>query len=58
MLRNLDFANKIPVLLYLLGCNLKINKFIDYAGGGGIFVRLMRDKGLDFVGMINIVQIG
>ena len=46
--RNLDFRKKIPIVLNLLKCNLDHGKFLDYAGGGGIFVRLMRDIGINF----------
>ena len=46
--RNLYFRKKIPIILKLLSCNLEHGKFLDFAGGGGIFVRLMRDLGLDF----------
>lgn len=46
--RNINFSIKVPILLSLIGCDIKKDKFIDYAGGGGVFVRLMRDKGLDF----------
>jgi methyltransferase family protein len=33
------------VILSLFDCN---NKFVDYGGGYGVFVRLMRDSGFDF----------
>lgn len=46
--RNFYFKQKIPLLLYALGFNLKLDNFLDYAGGGGIFVRLMRDIGLNY----------
>lgn len=46
--RNLYLAKRAPIILYFLGINLPKSKFIDYAGGGGLFVRLMRDKGLNF----------
>ncbi len=44
--RNTFLAQIMAVLLYFL-----FNKqasFVDYAGGYGVFVRLMRDKGFDF----------
>lgn len=45
-----SFVNSLQVLILLhsLGLNVKQDKFLDYAGGGGILVRLMRDLGLDF----------
>ena len=46
MVRNLFYANRLTVLLYLLF--RKSGKFLDYAGGYGVFVRLMRDIGFDF----------
>ncbi len=46
MVRNLSYANRLTLLLYLLfGKN---GKFLDYAGGYGVFVRLMRDIEFDF----------
>ena len=46
MVRNLFYANRLTVLLYLLfGKN---RAFLDYAGGYGVFVRLMRDIGFNF----------
>jgi hypothetical protein len=44
--RNLSFCQKTSVLLYFLFN--KSEKFLDYAGGYGIFTRLMRDVGFDF----------
>ena len=44
--RNLLFSKRVSVLISFL-FNKK-NKFLDYAGGYGIFVRLMRDTGFDF----------
>jgi len=44
--RNLLFSSKLTILLSLF-----FNKqgvFLDYAGGYGVFVRLMRDIGFDF----------
>lgn len=46
--RNIEIVNRLIVILYLLGCDFNQDKFIDYAGGGGILVRLLRDRGLDF----------
>lgn len=46
--RNIYFAEIVPVILYLLGIDVTESKFVDYAGGGGIFVRMMRDLGLDY----------
>jgi hypothetical protein len=44
--RNLSYANRLTILLYLLfGKN---GTYLDYAGGYGVFVRLMRDIGFDF----------
>lgn len=46
MVRNLFYAKRLTILLYLMfGKN---GKFLDYAGGYGVFVRLMRDIGFDF----------
>jgi len=44
--RNVDLARKTRLLLSLLFGNAK--KFVDYGGGYGLFVRLMRDRGFDF----------
>lgn len=46
MERNLYFNRLISVLLYFFFD--KNGKFLDYAGGYGIFARLMRDVGFDF----------
>lgn len=46
MQRNLNLAKKLTVLLSILF--RKNAKFLDYAGGYGVFVRLMRDIGFDF----------
>lgn len=46
MERNNYFSRIISVLLYFFFD--KNGKFLDYAGGYGIFVRLMRDVGFDF----------
>lgn len=46
MVRNLFYAKRLTILLYLLfGKN---SQFLDYAGGHGVFVRLMRDVGFNF----------
>lgn len=44
--RNISLSQKITVLLSLFFD--KKAKFLDYAGGYGVFVRLMRDIGFDF----------
>ena len=44
--RNNLLSKHISILFYLLFD--KTGKFLDYAGGYGIFVRLMRDIGFDF----------
>lgn len=45
--RNLNYVPRIISLIdYFI--NKKQNKFLDYGGGYGLFVRLMRDKGYDF----------
>lgn len=46
MVRNLFYAKRLTVLLFLLFGRKA--KFLDYAGGYGVFVRLMRDIGFDF----------
>ena len=46
MLRNLRLMKITSVLIY--NCFDKNAKFLDYAGGYGIFTRLMRDYGFDF----------
>jgi len=44
--RNVKFAQKTAkIIFYLFNPN---QKFLDFAGGYGIFVRLMRDAGFDF----------
>ncbi|MDZ4668156.1 MAG: class I SAM-dependent methyltransferase [bacterium] len=44
--RNEDFRAKTSVLIFcLLG---KAKKYVDFAGGYGIFTRMMRDVGFDF----------
>lgn len=44
--RNLHFSQIVSLLIYYIFDKNK--KFIDYAGGYGIFTRLMRDIGFDF----------
>jgi len=46
MRRNIHFSHKLTILLSLFFN--KNGKFLDYAGGYGVFVRLMRDIGFDF----------
>lgn len=46
MVRNQFYAKRLTILLYLLfGKN---GQYLDYAGGYGVFVRMMRDIGFDF----------
>ena len=46
VVRNLLYSKRLAVLLYFLfGKN---GRYLDYAGGYGVFVRLMRDIGFDF----------
>lgn len=44
--RNLDAARRISSVI--LACLDRRGTFLDEAGGTGLFVRLMRDRGLDF----------
>jgi len=46
MQRNQHFSDKVSLLLVLLFNKNK--KFLDYAAGYGVFVRMMRDIGFDF----------
>lgn len=46
MVRNLFYAKRVTVLLNLLFGDS--GRFLDYAGGYGVFVRLMRDIGFGF----------
>ena len=46
MVRNIHYSKRITILLSLLFDKEAI--FLDYAGGYGVFVRLMRDIGFDF----------
>lgn len=45
--RNLDYTDQIYTLI-TNNLNLK-KKYLDYAGGYGLFVRIMRDRGLDYI---------
>ena len=47
MVRNLFFKDKLIIFLYLVFG--QSGRFVDYAGGYGVFVRLMRDVGFDFL---------
>ncbi len=44
--RNINFSSIVPDIIE--GYFDKGRKFLDFAGGYGLFVRMMRDKGLDF----------
>lgn len=44
--RNIDLSQKLTILLSLFFD--KNSKYLDYAGGYGLFVRIMRDIGFDF----------
>jgi len=44
--RNITFSHRSAALLYIFFD--KKAKFLDYAGGYGLFVRLMRDAGFEF----------
>ena len=44
--RNIYFSKVLSVLIYF--CFNKSKSFLDYAGGYGVFTRLMRDVGYDF----------
>jgi hypothetical protein len=44
--RNLNFRKLVSILIYFFFDKQK--KYLDYAGGYGIFTRLMRDVGFDF----------
>ncbi len=46
MVRNITYANRLTILLYFLFG--KHGNFLDYAGGYGVFVRIMRDLGFNF----------
>lgn len=44
--RNINFSNKVDIIIKSFFDPSK--KFLDYGGGYGMFVRLMRDKGFNF----------
>ncbi len=44
--RNLLYARWVKSIIFL--CRDRKGSFLDYGGGHGLFVRLMRDTGLDF----------
>jgi hypothetical protein len=44
--RNIDLSRRLSVLLYLLFG--KEGRYVDFAGGTGLLVRIMRDIGFDF----------
>jgi hypothetical protein len=44
--RNVHFSRISPLLIWLL--RLGSGPYLDYGGGYGVFVRLMRDQGFDF----------
>ncbi|PKP48055.1 MAG: hypothetical protein CVT92_16440 [Bacteroidetes bacterium HGW-Bacteroidetes-1] len=46
MQRNINLSQKLTILLALFFD--KKAKFLDYAGGYGVFTRIMRDIGFDF----------
>ena len=46
MARNIYFSKIVSAILYF--CFDKSAKYLDYAGGYGIFTRIMRDIGFDF----------
>lgn len=46
MQRNINLSKKLTILLSLFFD--KNGKYLDYAGGYGVFVRMMRDIGFDF----------
>lgn len=45
--RNINFSNVVESILLKNNIDSR-GKYIDYGGGYGIFVRLMRDKGFDY----------
>lgn len=47
VVRNLNLAKRMPVLLSRMTLGRE-SAFVDWAGGYGLFVRLMRDRGLNF----------
>lgn len=44
--RNIQYSNIVEDILYK--CFDKKSRFLDFAGGYGMFTRIMRDKGFDF----------
>lgn len=44
--RNIELADRVGPLIDL--CWPRAQRFLDYGGGDGLFVRLMRDRGYDF----------
>lgn len=44
--RNIALSNKVSIILYLIFGGK--GRYLDFAGGYGVFVRLMRDIGFDF----------
>lgn len=44
--RNLSISKRLPIILKIVYGTK--NKFVDYAGGNGLLVRLMRDIGFDY----------
>jgi len=47
VMRNLACGNLVSCLAWILGVDAR-SRCLDYAGGYGLFVRLMRDKGYDY----------
>jgi len=48
VMRNITLANKVTRLLYWLNNERGDGRYLDAAGGYGIFTRLMRDFGMNF----------
>ncbi|MDD2366331.1 MAG: class I SAM-dependent methyltransferase [Desulfuromonadaceae bacterium] len=46
--RNISLASQVAGVLYLLMGERGIGRYVDVAGGHGLFTRLMRDLGFDF----------
>lgn len=53
--RNVDLSVKVSKLLVKYFDHAG-KKFLDYAGGYGLFTRLMRDKGFDFLPCRRVLQ--
>ena len=53
--RNIALSKMVAAILSV--CLPHCKTFLDYGGGYGIFVRLMRDAGLTSSGLINIATI-